>query len=81
MAPLAASRYTTYADVPFYQRQWFFWVTCFLVPPIAVAVLIIGDVYYVRKDELRSFGRLNRALAGLIALFWTYGLLKASFGP
>ena len=72
-------KYTSYIDVPFYQRQWFCWTTFFLVPPVAAAVVITGDVYYMRKGDLRTFSAVTRALLGVVACFWTYNLLRASF--
>lgn len=70
------SHYNDYADVPFYRKQWFFWLTYLLFNPVALLVLITGDVYYERHCELRSFGTANRivaGLAGMVFLFRVFG--------
>ncbi len=77
----AGPPYTTYAEVPYYRKQSFFWLTYLLFAPIALALLISGDIYYQKKGEVKSFGTANRIVASLIALFWLYGLFQALTGP
>ena len=68
--------YDDYSQVPYYRKQWFFWLMYFTLSPIAIGLLIFGDIYYERQGELRSFGIANRVVAGLIAI----GLLIKIFG-
>ena len=68
--------YTSYDQVPTHRKQWFFWLTWFLFAPVAIAILITGDVYYPKKGEVRAFGLANRIVAMLIALFWSIALIS-----
>lgn len=61
-------KYRNYAEVPVYRRQWFFWLTYFTISPVAIAILLFGDVYYVKKGEVVPFGVANRVVAGIIAV-------------
>jgi len=61
--------YTSYDQVPFYRKQWFFWLMYFTISPIAIGILLFGDVFYQKKGEVRSFGLANRVVAGIIAVY------------
>ena len=39
------------------------------VTPVALGLLLTGDVYYERKGELRTFGPANKVVAGVGAAF------------
>ncbi|MBW2736986.1 MAG: hypothetical protein JRH20_31775 [Deltaproteobacteria bacterium] len=75
-----ADAYLTYAEVPVYRRQWFFWLTYFTVPPIALGVLAFGDVFYVKKGKVVSFGWANRIVAGFSGIYYTYRVVSAMTG-
>ncbi|HYK82206.1 MAG TPA: hypothetical protein VEU55_03610 [Gemmatimonadales bacterium] len=79
MAPKIAP-YATYDEVPALRKQWFFWLTWFAFPPIAIGLLWTGDVYYWKKGEVRAFGMANRIVAGLIALLWLAAIMNAIAG-
>ena len=64
------ARYRRYSDVPTHRKQWFFWLNYLTCPPFALAILISGDVYYVKRGLVRNFGMLNRLVAGLLAVPW-----------
>ena len=74
------SKYQSYDQVPIYRRQWFFWLTYILIPVVPLIVLLCGDIYYIRKDEVKSFGPVNRAIAGLIALGYIIKIINAFIG-
>ena len=57
-----------YAQVPFYQKHEFFWLMYFLATPIALAILLFGDVYYQKNGKVKSFGLANKIIAGVIAI-------------
>jgi len=61
-------KYSNYAEVPFYQKQWFFWITYFTLNPIAVIILLFSDVYYERGGEIQKFGLLNKIIIPIIVL-------------
>ena len=60
--------FSLYDQVPFYQKQGFFWLMYFLATPIALAILLFGDVYYLKNGKVKSFGLANKIIAGLIAV-------------
>lgn len=66
----SSTDYASYADVPVHRRQWFFWVFWLVFSPISIGILVTGDVYYVKKGEVRSFGMANRVLAGILGVAW-----------
>ncbi len=68
--------YATYDQVPTHRKQWFFWLTWFLLAPVAIAILITGDVYYRKRGEVRAFGTANRIVAMLIGLLWVIALIQ-----
>lgn len=74
--------YKTYAEVPYYRQQWFFWIMYFIpvLSIIAICLLLFGDIYYEKKGEVKSFGIANRVVAGIIAVLYVYGLASAAIG-
>ena len=61
-------KYSNYAEVPFYQKQWFFWITYFTLNPIAVSILLFSDIYYERSKKIEKFGILNKIVVVIIVL-------------
>ena len=41
---------------------------CFTISPVAIGILLFGDIYYQKKGDVKSFGLLNRIVAGIIAI-------------
>lgn len=72
----ASVPYATYDQVPVFRKQWFFWLAWFAFAPLAIGILVSGDVYYQKKGEVRRLGIANRIVAGLIALLWTYVIVE-----
>jgi len=73
-------RYQTYDQVPFYNKQWFFWIMYFTLTPVALGILIFSNVYYKKKGQVVKFGLANKIVAGLIALLFIsriYGALTS----
>lgn len=75
----ASQLYTSYDQVPYYRKQWFFWLTYFLLSPVALVILISGDVYYPKKGTIRAFGIPNRVLAGLFLAWILHGYYRYFF--
>jgi len=67
-------KYRSYAEVPWYRRQWAFWLMYFIVNPLALGILIFGDIYYEKQGRVVSFGIANRVVAGLIGVFVIYSI-------
>ena len=56
----------------------------FTIQPIAIGILLFGDVYYQKKGVIKSFGLANRIVAGIIALgipFYYYHLFTNDSKP
>lgn len=62
------SKYASYDEVPTFRKQWFFWLAYLFFTPAAILILLFGDIYYVKNNEVESFGIANRIVAGIIAL-------------
>ena len=58
--------YQDYDEIPAYRQHGIFWLIYVLFGPIALLILITGDVYYLRNDKIKRFGIINRVAAGLI---------------
>jgi len=69
--------YSSYEQVPVYRKQWFFWLMYFTIIPVAMVILLFGDVYYQKKGEVKSFGIVNRIVAGIIAVFILLKIIEA----
>jgi hypothetical protein len=71
------SKYASYDEVPTYRKQWFFWLAYLSLTPAGVFILLFGDVYYVKNNQVESFGIANRIVAGILAI--PYALFALSF--
>jgi hypothetical protein len=60
--------YIAYSEVPFYRKQWFFWVMYFTITPVALGLLLFGEVYYQKKGKIKKFGLANKILAGILSI-------------
>lgn len=72
--------YLHYEQVPYHRRQWFFWICWIVFAPIAILILLTGDVHYLRQGQLTNFGMANRVVAGIIAVIWAYLFVGAMLG-
>lgn len=60
--------YSDYDEVPLYRRQWFFWLIYCTLSPVAIGILLSGDVYYLKEGRVKSFGMANRIVAGIVGV-------------
>jgi len=61
--------YNSYEEVPTYRKQWIFWTSFLVFFPIALFVVLTGDVYYKgRNDSVKRFGVLNRIVIAFIGV-------------
>lgn len=73
----ASHLYISYDQVPYYRKQWFFWSLYFIFSPIAIGILLSGDVYYPRRGKVQSFGVANRIVAGILAVLILFSVINA----
>ncbi len=73
---MKAKNYSDYNEVPWYFKQWFFWVTYFTLTPVALGILLFGNVYYIKKGQVVSFGIANKIIAGIIGAIWIINMFS-----
>ncbi len=72
---MSEAKITEYSQVPRIRRNWFVilaWIVCW---PAAVAILWTGEVYYMRKGQLRTYGKVAKAILTILALVYTVQLV------
>lgn len=69
-----------YKQLPRPRQHRTFWLLFFLAPPVAIAVLLSGDVYYLRNGEIRSFSEANAFVALVFCAVWIANLMMAALG-
>jgi hypothetical protein len=71
------AKYKTYDEVPFFRKQWFFWLSWLIFAPVALVILFSGDVYYRKKGEVVSFGTANKVVGAVFCFFWIFRVYLA----
>lgn len=61
-------KYKTIEEVPWYRTKFSAWLMFFVFPLALMPVVITGDIYYVKKGELKAVGMFGRVFGGFIAL-------------
>ena len=74
------SKYKTYDEVPYFRKQWFFWICWFVFAPVALVILFSGDVYYRKKGKVVPFGIANKVVGALFCLLWIFQVYAAVTG-
>ena len=69
--------YTTYEMVPWHRKNWFAIVLAFVFAPALLAVLLTGDVYYIRKSELKKYTKPAKITLIIWSVFVTFQLVSA----
>lgn len=77
----SAQAYSSYDQVPFYGKQWFFWTMYFTLFPVAIALLLSNGIYQQKQGEVKPIGGAAEALAfGILAAFFWYRLYQILSG-
>jgi uncharacterized membrane protein YgdD (TMEM256/DUF423 family) len=76
----SGAKYKTYDEVPFFRKQWFFWVSWFIFAPVALVILFSGDVYYRKKGEVVAFGIANKVVGAIFCVLWIFRVYVAVTG-
>ena len=63
--------YKSYSEVPYYRKNWFVILTWFLFWPACLVIMWTGDVYYEKKKQLVAYGKVQKIVMSIIALFVT----------
>lgn len=63
-------RYTNYSQVPLYRKFWLVFILMFILAPVALIVIWTGDVHYLRKGTIRTFGRTGKIFLTVLAILY-----------
>jgi len=64
------TKHNTYYGIPKYRRHNNFWAIYFILPIVAIVILMTGDVYYKRQGRIRRFDDSNTFIALGLAGLW-----------
>jgi|GEM_PF-401830 len=78
-APIVG-KYNNYSQVPFYRKSWVAALLFLLLAPVAILILITGDVYYQKNGKLKTISKLVRWGAVLVACFWLFAIIHQCTG-
>lgn len=68
MAWEEAPEYTSYDQVPFYRKRWFFVLTILFFIPAGLAIAFTGEVYLLKDGTVMKYPQSQRMM---IAVAWT----------
>jgi hypothetical protein len=69
------TNYTSYQMVPWHHKNWFAIMCGLFFAPALLFVLLTGDVYYVRKSELKTYSKVSKILLIVISGMLTLQLV------
>lgn len=52
--------------IPWYRKNWFVITAWILLSPVAIAIILSGDVYYIKDGKLKTYSDDVKMLCGLI---------------
>ncbi len=71
----------SYAQVPWYRKNWLAIVCFFFFQPGLLAMAATGNIYYQRGGQLRSYSKVARVLVffwGVLGTIWLIGRVAGS---
>lgn len=79
--PVAGGKavYTDYSQIPWFRKNWFAILCAFILTPALFLILITGDVYYVRKGQLKKYGKGAKIFLIIWSSLSILAVLKAIF--
>lgn len=60
--------YSTYNDVPWYRKNWFAIILGLFFSPPLLFIVLTGDIYYTKKDELKTYSKTAKVFLIIWAL-------------
>ena len=64
-------KYAEYSQVPWYRRRWFNVISWLLFCPVSIILMWTGDIYYVKKGELKTYGVVYKLILTILPIVWT----------
>jgi hypothetical protein len=71
---------TEYSQVPWFRRNGFVILAWLLFWPVAIGILWTGDVHYMKKGQLKTYGKVAKVILTLLAIAYTIQLFGAMGG-
>jgi hypothetical protein len=71
---------TEYSQVPRFRRNGFVILAWILFWPVAIGILWTGDVYYMKKGQLKTYGKVAKVILTILALGYTVQIFGAMGG-
>lgn len=77
--PVAGGKaaYTDYSQVPWYRKNWFVILCAFIFAPALFFIAASGDIYYVRKGQIRTYSKAAKIIVGIIGIVFFINVLRA----
>jgi hypothetical protein len=72
-------KYTDYSQVPWFRKNWFAILCFFIFTPALFLVLVTGDVYYKKKGQLTTYGKVAKNFSLVWCVFTFIYLAVAAF--
>lgn len=64
-------QFTSYAEVPWYRKNWFALVSLLSIVPAMLFVVTTGDVYYEKNGEVRRYAPIAKFIIFAWCAWWT----------
>lgn len=80
-ASAASSHIISYDQVPWYRKNWFAILCFFIFMPALFLVVLTGNIFYKRKEQVRRYSILARIFLILYSGFATLLFCVWMFGP
>jgi hypothetical protein len=75
-ASILTGTYTEYSQVPWFRKNWFFILSFLIFSPVAIVLILSGDVYYVKNKQLKTYGKGYKIVFAIAGLFWLWWLFS-----
>ena len=71
---------TEYSQVPWFRRNGFVILAWLLFWPVAIGILWTGDVHYMKKGQLKTYGKVAKVILTILAIIYTVQIFGAMGG-
>lgn len=70
-------KYTEYSQVPWYRKNSFIILSWLFFWPVSVVIMWTGSIYYVKKGQLKTYGKIAKVILTLMPLIGTILLFSS----
>lgn len=68
-------KYADYSQVPWFRKRWFNVISWLLFCPVSVILMWTGEIYYIKKDELKTYGIVYKIILTILPIAWTISFI------